>query len=96
MNTQQQIKTPQVARGETKLAADLNSPARNTDDFRSADFITSKEMLRRYPFGCRKSLYNHCKAGTIPSIVLKGGRRRYFHIPSVDAALLRFQKGGVQ
>ena len=33
--------------------------------------------------------------GTIPHIRTKGGRRLIFHGPSVERALLRFQKGGI-
>jgi hypothetical protein len=95
MNTPNKNETPQVARGKSQLAANDNTPVRSADSSQVATIVTAKELLRRYPIGCRKSLYNHCKAGSIPSIVLKGGRKRFFHIPSVEAALLFFQKGGV-
>jgi hypothetical protein len=94
-NTTQQNETPKVAIGKSKLAANDNTPVRSADSSQVATIVTAKELLHRYPIGCRKSLYNHCKAGSIPSIVLKGGRKRFFHIPSVEAALLRFQKGGL-
>jgi hypothetical protein len=95
MNTPNKNETPQVARGKSQLAANDNTPLPGTGSSEAATIVTAKELLRRYPIGCRKSLYNHCKAGSIPSIVLKGGRKRFFHIPSVEAALLFFQKGGV-
>jgi hypothetical protein len=95
MNAKNKNETPQVARGNTTLAANGNTPLPGTGSSEAATIVTAKELLRRYPIGCRKSLYNHCKAGSIPSIVLKGGRKRFFHIPSVEATLLFFQKGGV-
>ena len=96
MFKEHQNQTPKVARGKPQLAANDNTPLPGTGSPEVATIVTTKELLRRYPIGCRKSLYNHCKAGSIPSIVLKGGRKRYFHIASVEAAFLRFQKGGVQ
>ena len=40
----------------------------------------------------RRGLFNLCAAGKIP--YLKLGRRVLFHWPSVEAALLRMQRGG--
>jgi hypothetical protein len=95
MNAKNKNETLQAARGKSLLAANDNTPVRSADSSQVATIVTAKELLRLYPIGCRKSLYNHCKAGSIPCIILKGGRKRFFHIPSVEAAMLRFQKGGV-
>ncbi len=56
-------------------------------------FIDEKELLKRLPIS-RRTLYNWRTTGKIPSVRL-GGRRILFHWPSVLAALLRKQIGGV-
>jgi excisionase family DNA binding protein len=57
-----------------------------------AHFIDEKEMLQRLPIS-RRTLFSWRKSGKIPYVRL-GGRRVLFHWPSVEAALLRMQKGG--
>jgi hypothetical protein len=47
------------------------------------------------PFFSERALREAIRKGHIPSCVLGNGRKRCFHIPSVTAALLRKQKGGV-
>lgn len=42
-----------------------------------------------------RTLRNLIHQGLIPHIRMKGGRRLLFHGPSVERALLRFQKGGI-
>jgi hypothetical protein len=42
-----------------------------------------------------RTLRELIKQGLIPHIRMKGGRRLLFHGPSVERALLRFQKGGI-
>ena len=96
MNAKNKNETLQAARGKSLLAANDNTPARSANGFEMATIVTSKELLRQFPIGCRKTLYNHCKRGLIPSIVFKGCRKRYFHVKSVEEAFLRFQKGGIQ
>jgi predicted DNA-binding transcriptional regulator AlpA len=56
-------------------------------------FIDEKELLNRIPVS-RRTLFSWRATGKIPSVHL-GGRRVLFHWPSVEAALLRMQKGGV-
>jgi predicted site-specific integrase-resolvase len=58
-----------------------------------ADFIDEKQLLARLPVS-RRTLFNWRTTGKIPSVRL-GGRRILFHWPSVEAALLRQQKGAV-
>jgi predicted DNA-binding transcriptional regulator AlpA len=58
------------------------------------DFINERELLKRLPVS-RRTLFSWRMTGKIPSVRL-GGRRVLFHWPSIEAALLRMQKGGVQ
>ncbi len=58
-----------------------------------AGFIDEKQLLARLPVS-RRTLFNWRTTGKIPSI--KIGRRILYHLPSVEAALLRQQKGTVQ
>lgn len=57
-------------------------------------FIDEKELLKRLPVS-RRTLFSWRTTGKIPFVRL-GGRRVLFHWPSIEAALLRMQKGGVQ
>jgi hypothetical protein len=56
-------------------------------------FIDEKQLLARLPVS-RRTLFNWRVSGKIPHV--KIGRRNLFHWPSIEAALLRNQKGGVQ
>jgi predicted site-specific integrase-resolvase len=58
------------------------------------DFINEKELLKRIPVS-RRTLFAYRNSGKIPCVCL-GGRRILFHWPSVEAALLRQQRGGVE
>jgi predicted DNA-binding transcriptional regulator AlpA len=55
-------------------------------------FIDEKQLLARLPIS-RRTLFNWRTTGKIPCVRL-GGRRILFHWPSVEAALLRNQRGG--
>ena len=55
-------------------------------------FIDFAELSRHVPL-CERSLREAIRRGRIPSIVLPSGRRRIFHWDSVQAALLRMQRG---
>jgi hypothetical protein len=57
-----------------------------------ADFINQKQLLARLPIS-RRTLFNWRTTGKIPCVRL-GGCRILFHWPSVEAALLRHQRGG--
>jgi predicted site-specific integrase-resolvase len=57
-----------------------------------ADFINEKQLLERLPVS-RRTLFSWRTSGKIPHVRL-GGRRILFHWPSVEAALLRHQRGG--
>jgi len=56
-------------------------------------FIDEKQLLKLLPVS-RRTLFSWRTTGKIPYVRL-GGRRVLFHWPSVEAALLRMQKGGV-
>src|SRR5208283_5822327 len=56
-------------------------------------FIDEKTLLKRLPVS-RRTLFSWRTSGKIPFVRL-GGRRVLFHWPSIEAALLRNQKGGV-
>jgi predicted DNA-binding transcriptional regulator AlpA len=57
-------------------------------------FIDEKQLLKLLPVS-RRTLFSWRTTGKIPSVRL-GGRRVLFHWPSVEAALLRMQRGGGQ
>jgi len=57
-----------------------------------AGFINQKQLLARLPIS-RRTLFNWRTTGKIPCVRL-GGCRILFHWPSVEAALLRHQRGG--
>ena len=54
-------------------------------------FIDEKQLLARVPVS-RRTLYHWRETGKIPYVNL-GGRRVLFHWPSVEQALLRYQRG---
>jgi predicted site-specific integrase-resolvase len=56
------------------------------------NFIDEKQLLARLPVS-RRTLFSWRTSGKIPYVQL-GGRRILFHWPSVEAALLRYQRGG--
>ena len=56
-------------------------------------FLDEKQILTRLPVS-RRTLFNWRASGKIPHV--KIGRRNLFHWPSVEAALLRQQRGGEQ
>lgn len=54
-------------------------------------FISEAECLHRVPVS-RRTWFSWRLAGKIPTVKL--GRRCLYHWPSVEAALLRLQRGG--
>jgi hypothetical protein len=72
----------------------LESKSSNkTTPANESGFIDEKELLTRLPVS-RRTLWQWREDGKIPCVRLPGGRRVLFHWPSVEAALLRKQKGG--
>ena len=58
-------------------------------------FLDFDGLLAVVPLGAR-TLRAEIKKGRLPVIRLPGGRRLLFHLPSVEAALIRFQRGGIE
>ena len=85
-------RTPNATTDNPKLAA---IPPQSERRFESGEelktFLDEKEMLRRLPIS-RRTLFNWRESGKIP--VVKIGRRCLYHFPSIEAALLRMQRGG--
>ena len=71
--------------------AAMNSEPKQTPSG-EAGFINEKQLLARLPVS-RRTLFSWRMTGKIPCVRL-GGRRILFHWPSVEAALLRYQRGG--
>jgi hypothetical protein len=69
------------------MSKDSIQPAPASGD----SFLDEKQILARLPI-CRRTLFNWRASGKIPHV--KIGRRNLFHWPSVEAALLRQQRGG--
>ena len=57
-------------------------------------FFGFQQLCADVPLSPR-TLRQLVKDEVIPHIRMKGGRRLLFHGPSVERALLRFQKGGI-
>ncbi len=55
-------------------------------------FIDESQLRRRLPLSPR-TLYNWRVSGKLPHLCLPGSRRVLYHWPTVERALLRFQKG---
>lgn len=58
-------------------------------------FITEPELLRRLPVS-RRTLFKWRASGKIPFVRVPGSRLVRFHWPSIEAALLRMQRGPTQ
>ena len=61
----------------------------------SETFIGFQELCRRIPL-CERTLWDYVRRGRIPSIRLPGALRILFHWASVQAALLRLERGGTR
>jgi hypothetical protein len=86
----------QAAQAPPRVAEALAQPESDTPAISAAyadRFIDEAELLRRLPIS-RRSAQNWRAAGKLPFIRVAGGRRVLFHWPSVQAALLRSQRGG--
>lgn len=58
-------------------------------------FLNFDQLCAAVPLSAR-TLREEIKKRRIPAIRLPGGRRVLFHFESVEKALLRFQRGGVE
>ena len=69
----------------------LDNASQPTASASGESFLDEKQILTRLPVS-RRTLFNWRASGKIPFVRL--GRRNLFHWPSVEAALLRLQRGG--
>jgi len=58
-------------------------------------FIDFRALLLRVPYG-ERATRGLIGSNIIPHIRVPHGRRLIFHWPSVEKALLRYQKGGIE
>ena len=72
----------------------MNDAEKQSQPLREEAFLDEKELLQRLPIS-RRTLFTWRTSGKIPYVCV-GGRRVLFHWPSVEAALLRLQRGGVE
>ncbi len=89
---------PAPAREDANISAEnqpqtrlpRESERRFESDKELKTFIDEKEFLRRIPVS-RRTAFTWVQSGKLPCV--KIGRRKLFHWPSVEAALLRQQRG---
>jgi hypothetical protein len=75
--------TQQAAQtGETKIEQKPATPE---------GFISEAQLLKKIPIS-RRTCFSWVQTGKLP--VVKIGRRKIYHYPSVEAALLRLQRNG--
>lgn len=83
---------PETATDTPKLTAiPREYEPRFESDVELAAFIDERELLKRIPVS-RRTAFTWVQSGKLPCV--KIGRRKLFHWPSVEAALLRQQRGG--
>jgi hypothetical protein len=69
-------------------------PVSHPNNGNASPFADFNGLHSNLPMYSERSLRGFVRAGVIPSIVLPGGRKRLFHLPTVEAALRRRQTGG--
>jgi len=84
-----EAKIPDENQPQTRLPHEYE-PRFESDKERKA-FLDEKEMLRRLPIS-RRTAFTWVQTGKLPCV--KIGRRKLYHWPSVEQALLRQQRGG--
>jgi len=72
---------------------DASKPTASSTNFPGGFF--DFQYLRSFVPVSERTLRSLIKREIIPHVRVKGGRRLLFHGPSVERALLRFQKGGI-
>ena len=70
------------------MVTEINETAQASGEI----FLDEKQLLTRLPI-CRRTAFKWIQEGKLP--VVKIGRRKLYHFPSVEAALLRQQRGAV-
>ena len=77
-----------------KMGADGAQPL--NDGANGSPFAGFEGLCRHLPMYGERSLRELVKRGVIPSIRPPGSRKLAFHLPAVNASLLRYQKGGIE
>lgn len=62
----------------------------------STPFCDFPGLVRHLPMYGERTLRNLIHKGIVPRILPPKTRKLNFHLPSVEAALLRFQRGGIE
>lgn len=62
----------------------------------ASPFTDFPGLIRHLPMYGERTLRALVKRKIIPAVRLPGTRKLGFHLPTVDAALLRYQKGGLE
>jgi predicted DNA-binding transcriptional regulator AlpA len=72
--------------------APVNPVIQTSSQTGESSFITEMQLLEKLQVS-RRTIFSWRMAGKIPTV--KIGRRTLYHWPSVEAALLRCQRGGL-
>ena len=62
----------------------------------STPFTDFDGLMKHLPMYGERSLRELLKKKILPTIRPPGSRKLAFHLPSVDAAMMRFQRGGIE
>jgi hypothetical protein len=84
---------PEVVTGTKQAAIPRQYEPRLESDKELRAFLNERQFLEKIPVS-RRTLFTWVQSGKIPCV--KIGRRKLFHWPSCEAALLRMQRGGGQ
>ena len=74
-----------------KLAGGAASPPQASTPFTDFD-----GLMKHLPMYGERSLRELLKKKILPTIRPPGSRKLAFHLPSIDAAMIRFQRGGIE
>jgi hypothetical protein len=67
-----------------------------TNSFAKTPFCDFAALVHHLPMYGERTLRELVKRRVIPAVRPPGSRKLAFHLPSVEASLLRYQKGGIQ
>jgi hypothetical protein len=86
---------PPVA-AETAKASQATPPLAGAALHAPSPFTGFDGLVHHLPMYGERRLRQMVKDKLIPSIRPPGSRKLTFHLPSVDSALLRYQRGGIE
>lgn len=87
------LKPSEAATDNPKLVAIPDYQPRLESEKELKAFLDEKQFLALVPIS-RRTAFNWVQSGKLPCV--KIGRRKLFHWPSVESALLRLQRGGFE